>query len=71
MRTKTYLDELRGQVRGNARLRRKLNETKRDNVRYRYHIAMLVTLLDRVGLGDHPETKIAANSIGWGRNHNK
>jgi hypothetical protein len=67
METKSYLDELRGQVRGNARLRRKLNASKRDNVRYRYQIAMLVTLLDRVGLGDHPQTKSAANSIGWGR----
>jgi hypothetical protein len=67
METKSYLDELRGQVRGNARLRRKLNASKRDNVRYRYQIAMLVTLLDRVGLGDHPETKSAAGSIGWGR----
>jgi hypothetical protein len=67
MRTKTYLDELRGQVRGNARLRRKLNSSKRQASGYRYHIAMLVTLLDRVGLGDHPETKSAANSIGWGR----
>jgi hypothetical protein len=67
MRTKTYLNELRGQVRGNARLRRKLDETKRQASGYRYHIAMLVTLLDRASLGDHPETKSAANSIGWGR----
>lgn len=67
METKSYLDELRGQVRGNARLRRKLNSAKRDNVKYRYQIAMLVTLMDRVGLGDHPQAKSAANSIGWGR----
>jgi hypothetical protein len=64
---KTYLNELRGQVRGNARLRRKLDEAKRTAVHRGQHIAMLVTLLDRVGLGDHPQTAAAARAIGWGR----
>lgn len=67
METKTYLNELRGQVRGNARLRRKLDEAKRKVVSRGQHIAMLVTLLDRVGLGDHPQTAAAARAIGWGR----
>jgi hypothetical protein len=65
--TKTYLNELRGQVRGNARLRRKLDDAKRTAVHRGQHIAMLVTLLDRVGLGDHPQTVAAARAIGWGR----
>ncbi len=64
---KTYLNELRGQVRGNARLRRKLNKATNASTHRGQHIAMLVTLLDRVGLGDHPQTVAAARSIGWGR----
>ncbi len=64
---KTYLNELRGQVRGNARLRRKFDEAKRASTHRGQHIAMLVTLLDRVGLGDHPQTVAAAGAIGWRR----
>jgi hypothetical protein len=65
---KTYLNELRGQVRGNARMRRKLDKAKRTAEHRGQHIAMLVTLLDRVGLGDHPHTVAAAGAIGWRRN---
>jgi len=64
---KTYLKELRGHVRGNARLRRKLDKSLDRSTRLGQHIAMLVTLLDRVGLGDHPQTVAAAWAIGWRR----
>jgi len=64
---KTYRKELTGQVRGNARLRRRLDEAKREIVSKRFHLAMLVTLLDANGLGDHEVTRKAAWSIGWYR----
>jgi hypothetical protein len=54
-------------VRGNARLRRRLDEAKKELVSKRFHLAMLVTLLDANGLGDHEVTRKAAWSIGWYR----
>lgn len=64
---KTYLDELRGQVRGNARLRRRLDAKGQDISRLKAHIAVLVTMLDRLGHGDDVAVVRAAGAIGWER----
>lgn len=64
---KTYLKELRGQVRGNARLRRRLDASKYEVARLKRHIAALVTLADRAGHGDDVEVVRAAAVIGWAR----
>lgn len=64
---KTYLKELRGQVRGNARLRRRLDASKETIARLKLRIGSLVTLYDRVGLGDNAEVVATAEAIGWVR----
>lgn len=64
---KTYLKELRGQVRGNARLRRRLDASKETIARLKLRIGSLVTLYDRAGLGDNAEVVAAAEDIGWVR----
>lgn len=64
---KTYLTELRGQVRGNARLRSRLDEAKARIVRLEAAVAGLVTIADKVGLGDIREVELAARLIGWRR----
>ena len=64
---KTYLTDLRGQVRGNARLRRRLDASKGRIVKLEAAVARLVTLADKVGLGDLPEVAWAARLIGWRR----
>lgn len=64
---KTYLKELRGQVRGNARLRRRLDASKHEIARMKRHIAALVTLADKAGYGDTLPVVRAAAAIGWAR----
>jgi len=64
---KTYLTDLRGQVRGNARLLRRLDASKGRIVKLETAVAKLVTLADEVGLGDLPEVAWAARLIGWRR----
>lgn len=64
---KTYLKELRGQVRGNARLRRRLDASRCEIERLKRHIGSLVSLADRAGRGDDVEVVRAAAAIGWVR----
>lgn len=64
---KTYLTELRGQVRGNARLRRRLDAREHELRRVKAHMAVLVTMLDRLGYGDDKSVVRAAATIGWHR----
>lgn len=64
---KTYLNELRGQVKGNARLRRRLDAKDYELRKMKAHIAVLVTMLDRLGYGDDIAVVRAAAAIGWGR----
>lgn len=64
---KTYLSELRGQVRGNARLRRRLDANAAEIARLRGHIRSLVTMLDRLGHGDDVVVVRAAAAAGWER----
>lgn len=64
---KTYLQELRGQVRGNARLRRRLDASKYEIDRLKRHIGSLVTLADKAGYGDTLPVVRAAAVIGWRR----
>lgn len=64
---KTYITELRGQVRGNARLRRRL-DAREDEIRHlRGHIRNLVTMLDKLGHGDDYSVVCAARAAGWER----
>lgn len=64
---RTYLKELRGQVKGNARLRRRLDARDDEIRRLRGHIHNLVTALDRLGYGDHVAVVNAARAAGWVR----
>lgn len=64
---KTYLKELTGQVRGNARLRRRLDAKALDLLVLRGHVRSLVTLLDKLGHGDDRPVAAAARAIGWER----
>lgn len=62
---KTYLEELKGQVRGNARLRRRLDESNRRRAELIGHAICLVNLLNKLGHGGKSEVKAAAHSLGW------
>lgn len=64
---KTYLEELKGQVRGNARLRRKLDRARHREEELARHIAVLVSKLDALGRGGEQAVVSAAQSIGWKR----
>lgn len=64
---KTYLQEFRGQVRGNARLRRRLDAQERRILRLTRTVQSLVTLLDKLGHGDDREVVMAAAMVGWER----
>ena len=64
---KTYLQELRGQIRGNARLRRRLDAKERRVIRLTRTVQSLVTMLDRLGHGDDREVVMAAATVGWER----
>lgn len=64
---RTYLKELRGQVKGNARLRRRLDARDDEIRRLRGHIHNLVTMLDKLGHGDHIAVVRAAGAAGWVR----
>lgn len=64
---KTYLQELRGQIRGNARLRRRLDAKDRQIFRLTMTVQSLVTVLDKLGHGDDREVVMAAAMVGWER----
>jgi hypothetical protein len=65
--TKTYLTEFRGAIKGNARLRRKIDEANRKMSRIVANVTALILLADAKGFGDHPATILAAEAIGWSR----
>lgn len=62
---KTYLKELTAQVRGNARLRRRLNAARYEVARLRHQNAMLINTLVNLGHRDHPAVEAAAKGLGW------
>lgn len=64
---KTYLQELRGQVRGNARLRRRLDARDERIRSLTRAIQCLVSLCDKLGHGDDREVVWAAAQVGWER----
>lgn len=64
---KTYLNELRGQVRGNARLRRRLDAARRRERLMRTLAKGVVSLCDGLGHGDAPAVRMMAAEIGWVR----
>jgi hypothetical protein len=64
---KDYRKELTGQVRGNARMRRRLKAKSIEILALRGHIGQLVTLFDTLGLGDSRPVSAAAAAIGWRR----
>jgi hypothetical protein len=65
--TKTYLTEFRGAIKGNARLRRKIDRLEERIASIKATVAKLITLADFNGFGDHPITVRAAAEIGWVR----
>jgi len=64
---KTYLQELRGQVRGNSRLRRRLDRLKARVQWLEEWIGAMVIHADKRGHGDDQIVKNAAREIGWSR----
>jgi archaellum component FlaC len=65
--TKTYLAEFRGAIKGNARLRQKIDRLEERIAAIKATVAKLITLADFNGFGDHPITVRAAAEIGWVR----
>jgi hypothetical protein len=64
---KTYREELTGAIKGNARLRLRIEQHEARISMLSRHIATLVTVLDMAGCGDEPEVRRAAAAIGWSR----
>jgi hypothetical protein len=64
---KTYRKELTGAIKGNSRLRRRLDEAKRRIDSLEAIVKSLVTVLDGLGRGDTKIVRNAAWSVGWGR----
>lgn len=64
---KTYLNELKGQVRGNARLRGRIDRLTHRVVVLERWISILVLLADKAGHGDAAVVVAAAREIGWHR----
>jgi hypothetical protein len=64
---KTYRQELTGAIKGNARLRRRLDEARQRVRALEIHMKGLITMLDSVGCGDSPLVRDCAWSVGWRR----
>jgi hypothetical protein len=62
-----YRIELKGAIRGNARLRRRLDAAKHRVGELEQAIRLMVLRADLNGRGDDIETRIAAERIGWHR----
>lgn len=58
---------IQGHIKGNKRLRRRVDALKARVARLEYLIGLLVTAADRRGYGDDPTVLTAARAIGWGR----
>lgn len=64
---KTYREELTGAIKGNARLRSRLDEAKKRVAVLESHLKCMVTMLDSLGYGDVLAVQICAWSVGWRR----
>ena len=64
---KTYRKELTGAIKGNSRLRRRLDEAKSRVVALEATVKALVIVLDGMGRGDTKIVRMAASSVGWRR----
>lgn len=58
---------IQGHIKGNKRLRRRVDALKQRVGRLEYLIGLLVTTADMRGYGDEPTVVVAARTIGWGR----
>lgn len=58
---------LQGHIKGNKRLRRRVDALKERVERLEYLVGRLVTNADRMGYGDEEVVVTAARAIGWGR----
>lgn len=64
---KTYRKELTGAIRGNARLRRRLEATRRRVKELEMAVRVLVHSASQAGRGDEEGVVAAAATIGWRR----
>jgi len=64
---KTYREELTGAIKGNARLRHRLDMARWRIAQLEQAVRVLVTMADKAGRGDHDATVAAAATIGWRR----
>ena len=58
---------IQGHIKGNKRLRRRVDALKQRVGRLEYLIGRLVTAADMRGYGDEPTVLTAARTIGWER----
>ena len=58
---------IQGHIKGNKRLRRRVDALKQRVGRLEYLIGRLVTAADMRGYGDDPTVLTAARTIGWQR----
>ena len=58
---------IQGHIKGNKRLRRRVDSLKQRVGRLEYLIGRLVTAADMRGYGDDPTVLTAARAIGWER----
>lgn len=58
---------IQGHIKGNKRLRRRVDSLKQRVGRLEYLIGRLVTAADMRGYGDEPTVLTAARTIGWER----
>ena len=63
----TYREELTAAIRGNARLRRRLEAKERRIKELEQAVRLMVMRADLNGRGDEIETVLAAERIGWRR----
>ena len=58
---------IQGHIKGNKRLRRRVDALKQRVGRLEYLIGLLVTSADQHGYGDEPMVVVSARTIGWSR----
>lgn len=64
---KTYREELTGAIKGNARLRNRLDAATRRIKELEMAVRLLVDRADRAGRGDDEGVIAAAATVGWRR----
>lgn len=62
-----YRKELIGAIKGNARLRRRLDASKERVAEMESRVRILVAILDALGYGDTEVVRSCAWSVGWKR----